>query len=177
MTRERLNDLARTIIDSNRYMALGTADADGHPWVSPVWFASDDYEHFHWVSSPVARHSRNVAARPEVAIAIFDSTVPIGGAQAVYMSGWAEELTGSELERGIDLFGRLSKADVGRTWGLDEVRPPSLFRLYRATVSAHYVLIPGRDPELGTGVDRREPVAPGHTGSPSGDRDERGDPS
>ena len=67
--RERLNNLARTIIDSNRYMALGTADTDGRPWVSPVWFASEDYKHFHWVSSPDARHSQNVAARPEVAIA------------------------------------------------------------------------------------------------------------
>ena len=160
MTRERLSDLARTIIDSNQYMVLGTADRAGHPWVSPVWFASEDYKHFHWVSSSEARHSANVAARPEVAIAIFDSTVPVGGAQAVYMSGLAEELTGAELERGIEVFGRLSEADVGRRWGLDDVRPPSIFRLYRAAVSEHYVLIPGRDPELGTGVDRREPVTP-----------------
>jgi len=160
MTRERLNDLARTVIDSNRYMALGTADPDGHPWVTPVWFASEDYKHFHWVSSPDARHSRNVAGRPEVAIAIFDSTVPVGGAQAVYMSGRAEELTGTELERGIEIFGRLSAADVGRTWGWDDVQPPSLFRLYRAAASEHYVLIPGRDPEHGTGVDCREQVTP-----------------
>jgi pyridoxine/pyridoxamine 5'-phosphate oxidase len=160
MTRQRLNDLARTVIDSNRYMALGTAGADGHPWVSPVWFASEDYTHFHWVSSPDARHSRNLEARPEVAIAIFDSSVPVGGAQAVYMSGRAEELTDTELERGIEVFGRLSEADVGRRWGLDDVQPPSLFRPYRAAVSEHYVLIPGRDPEHGTGVDRREQVAP-----------------
>jgi len=158
MTRERLIDLARTIIDSNQYMVLGTADRAGHPWVSPVWFASEDYKHFHWVSSPEARHSANVAGRPQVAIAIFDSTVAVGGAQAVYMSGRAEELTGAELERGIQIFGRLSEADVGRRWGLDDVGPPSLVRLYRATVSEHYVLIPGSHPELGTGVDRREPV-------------------
>jgi len=153
MTRERLNDLARTIIDSNRYMALGTRRprTDTHGW-----FASEDYKHFHWVSSSEARHSANVAARPEVAIAIFDSTVHVGGAQAVYMSGLAEELTGAELEPGIEVFGRLSEDDVGRRWGLDDVRPPSLFRLYRATVLEHYVLIPRRD----TGVDRREPVTP-----------------
>jgi hypothetical protein len=160
MTRERLNDLARTIIDSNRYMALGTADRDGHPWVSPVWFASEDYKHFYWVSSPDARHSRNVAARPGVAISIFDSTVPVGGAKAVYMAAQAAELTDTELERGIEVFGRVSEADAGRRWGLDDVKPPSLFRLYAATVSEHYVLITGRDPELGTGVDRREPVTP-----------------
>jgi hypothetical protein len=71
-----------------------------------------------------------------------------------------QELTGAELERGIEVFGRLSEADVGRRWDLEDVQPPSLFRLYRATVSEHYVLIAGRDPELGTGVDRREPVTP-----------------
>jgi hypothetical protein len=30
----------------------------------------------------------------------------------------------------------------------------ALFRLYRATVSEHWVLIPGRDPDRGSGVDR-----------------------
>src|SRR5262245_64306560 len=129
MTSERLDDLARTIIDSNRYMALGTADPDGHPWVSPVWFATEDYARFYWVSSPDARHSLNVVARPEVAIAIYDSTVPVGGAQAVYMSGRAEELTGSELERGIEVFGRLSEADVGHRWVLEEVVATSAFHV------------------------------------------------
>lgn len=160
MSLERLNDLARTIVDSNSYMVLGTADEAGHPWVTPVWFASEDYTRFHWVSSPEARHSRNLAARPEVAITIFDSTVPVGGAQAVYMAGTAEELAGAELDGGIEVFGRLSAADVGRLWTLDDVQPPSRLRLYRATASEHYVLIAGRDPELGTGVDRRERVTP-----------------
>jgi hypothetical protein len=36
MSHARLNDLARTIIDSNRYMVLGTADQAGHPWVTSV---------------------------------------------------------------------------------------------------------------------------------------------
>ncbi|HET7855611.1 MAG TPA: pyridoxamine 5'-phosphate oxidase family protein [Gaiellaceae bacterium] len=153
-----LSELARKIIDANRYMSLGTADEAGHPWVTPVWFASEDYRSFHWVSSPEARHSGNLAARPEVAIAIYDSSVPVGSAQAVYMSGVAAELTGSELERGIEVFDRLSVDDAAREWGLSDVQPPSPFRLYRATASEHFVLIAGRDPERGTGVDRRERV-------------------
>jgi len=155
---QELSQLARTVIDSNSYMALGTADETGHPWVSPVWFASEDYTRFHWVSSPDSRHSRNLAARPEVAIAIFDSSAAPGTAEAVYMSGRAEELTGDELERGIELFDRSSQEDIARAWELSDVQPPSLFRLYRATASEHFVLIRGRDPERGTGVDRREPV-------------------
>jgi uncharacterized protein YhbP (UPF0306 family) len=158
MTRERFDDLVRTIIKANRYMALGTADEGGHPWVSPVWFASEDYRNFHWVSSPDAKHSRNLAAHPEVAIAIFDSSVPVGGAQAVYMKGVAKELTGAELEQGLEIFDRVSQKDIGRGWGLDDVQGSALVRLYRATVSEHWVLIPGRDPERGSGVDRSERV-------------------
>jgi uncharacterized protein YhbP (UPF0306 family) len=153
-----LADVARSVIDANRYMALGTADEAGHPWVSPVWFASEDYRNFHWLSSPDAKHSRNLAARPEVAIAIFDSSVPVGGAQAVYMKGLAMELTGAELEQGLEVYDRVSREDVGRAFGLDDVQGSALFRLFRATVSEHWVLIPGRDPDRGSGVDRSERV-------------------
>jgi uncharacterized protein YhbP (UPF0306 family) len=154
-----LADVARRVIDANKYMALGTADEAGHPWVSPVWFASEDYWNFHWVSSPDAKHSRNLAAHSEVAIAIFDSSVPVGGAQAVYMKGVAKELTGAELGQGLKVFDRVSERDIDRRWGLDDVQGSALFRLYRATVSEHWLLIAGRDPERGSGVDRSERVS------------------
>ncbi len=157
---DELSDLARKVINANSYLALGTADRDGQPWVSPVWFASEDYRQFHWVSSPEARHSRNLAARSEVAIAIYDSSVAPGTAEAVYMSGRAEELTGDELKRGVELFDRISQKRIARPWELSDVQPPSLFRLYRAIASEHFVLIRGRDPERGSGVDRREQVTP-----------------
>jgi pyridoxine/pyridoxamine 5'-phosphate oxidase len=158
MARE-LADVARSVIDANRYMALGTADVKGHPWVTPVWFASEDYRNFHWVSSPDAKHSRNLAAEPRVAIAIFDSSVPVGGAQAVYMKGVAEELTGVELERSIEVFDRVSRLDHDRAYALDDVQGSALIRLYRATVDEHWVLIPGRDPDRGSGIDRSERVS------------------
>jgi uncharacterized protein YhbP (UPF0306 family) len=154
-----LADVARSVIDANRYMALGTADEAGHPWVTPVWFASEDNWNFHWVSSPDAKHSRNLAAHSEVAIAIFDSSVPVGGAQAVYMKGVAKELTGVELGQGLEVFDRVSQRDIDRGWALDDVQGSALFRLYRATVSEHWVLIPGRDPERGSGVDRSERIS------------------
>jgi nitroimidazol reductase NimA-like FMN-containing flavoprotein (pyridoxamine 5'-phosphate oxidase superfamily) len=159
MGQDELGDHARSVIDSNRYMALGTADDAGHPWVSPVWFASEDYRNFHWVSSPVSKHSRNLATHPEVAIAIFDSSVPVGAAQAVYMKGLAKELAGDELDPGLEVFDRVSREDIGREWGLDDVQGSALVRLYRATVSEHWVLISGRDSERGSGVDRSEQVS------------------
>src|SRR4029450_8122039 len=94
-------DMAQNVIESNRYMVLGTADEAGVPWVTPVWFAQSDYRRFIWVSSPDRRHSRNIRARPELSIVIFDSQVPVGSARAVYMSARAEGLSGADLEREI----------------------------------------------------------------------------
>jgi predicted pyridoxine 5'-phosphate oxidase superfamily flavin-nucleotide-binding protein len=159
MSQDALSNHARSVIDSNRYMVLGTAEEAGHPWVTPVWFASEDYRQFYWVSSPAAKHSRNLASRPEVAIAIFDSSVPVGGAQAVYMKGLAKELTGDELEEGLAVFDRATRQDHGRAYGLSDVQGSALVRLYRATASEHWVLIRGRDPERGSGVDRSEQVS------------------
>jgi len=55
--------IARAIVDANVYMTLGTADAEGRPWVSPVFFAASGYRDYYWISSPDARHSRNLAGR------------------------------------------------------------------------------------------------------------------
>lgn len=111
-----LEPLARTIIDSNLYMVLGTADESGQPWVSPAYYASAGYKEFYWVSSPDVRHSRNTAIRPQISIVILNSQVPIGAGQAVYMSAIAKQLTGVHLQRGIEIFSRSSLAHGGREW-------------------------------------------------------------
>ena len=74
------------------------------------------------------------------------------------MSALAKALESSELESGIDVSSRLSRADTAREWGPSDVQSPPPLRLYRATASEHFVLITGRDRERGTGVDRGEPV-------------------
>jgi len=42
-----LGTIARTIIDTNFYMTLGTADENGRPWVSPVYYAHQGYANFY----------------------------------------------------------------------------------------------------------------------------------
>jgi uncharacterized protein YhbP (UPF0306 family) len=142
-------EMAKAILDANLYMVLGTADGEGSPWASPVYYASDRYAEFFWVSSPEARHSRNIAARPQVGIVVFDSQVAISTGQGVYMSALAEELTGAELERGIGVFSRRSVAHGAPEWSPEHVQAPARHRLYRATVSEHWVLDAG---------DQRVPV-------------------
>jgi len=142
------SDMARGIIESNRYMVLGTADEAGVPWVTPVWFAQSEYRRFIWVSSPDRRHSRNVKARPEVSIAIFNSQVAVGSGQAVYMSARAEELSGTELERDVAVFDAAGQAQgLARRWALEDMVAPAPYRLYRATVSQHWVLDPASSPD------------------------------
>jgi hypothetical protein len=133
---------ARAIIDSNVYMVLGTADEDGRPWVSPVYYVPEAYREFYWVSSPEVTHSRNLSERSELSIVVFDSQVPPGTGQAVYMSAVAEELAGVELDRGIDIFSRGAIARRAWGWKAEDVRPPAAYRLYRATVSQHSMLCP-----------------------------------
>jgi nitroimidazol reductase NimA-like FMN-containing flavoprotein (pyridoxamine 5'-phosphate oxidase superfamily) len=139
---DTLASIARQIIDSSLYMTLGTADGTGLPWASPVYYAVVDYTEFVWVSSPEATHSANLASRPQVSIVIFDSQVPIGTGQAVYMTAAAEELTGVGVDRVIQLFSRRSVAHGGSEWTRDDVHASARHRLYRAIASSHFVLGP-----------------------------------
>ena len=154
MTDRELAAVARTIVDANLYMTLGTVDEAGNPWVSPVYYAHADYRELYWVSQPEATHSRNLAARPGVSIVVFDSHTPIGNAQAVYMAAAAEELDTADRDAGIEVFSRRSLEHGGTAWSAARVESPAPLRLYRATVSAHWVLDPD-DPR-----DRRIPVTP-----------------
>jgi hypothetical protein len=78
-------------------------DGAGNRWVSPVRFACEDSRSVSWGSSPDAKHSRNLVAHPEVGIVVFDSSVPVGGAQAVSLRGVAKRLTGAELGQGVEV--------------------------------------------------------------------------
>jgi uncharacterized protein YhbP (UPF0306 family) len=150
MNQEDLGVLARMIIDANMYMVLGTADTSGEPWATPVYFGHREYKEFYWISSPEVKHSRNIAIRPQVSIVVFDSQVSVGKGQAVYMAAIAEELTGTDFDRGLDIYnGRFSNpADYGVSLiQREDVQPPGLYRLYRATASEHWVLDPAGRPD------------------------------
>ena len=147
--------VARDIIDGNMYMVLATADETGRPWASPVYFANSGYSEFFWVSSPQATHSRNIAVRPQLGIVVFNSQAPIGTGQGVYMAAEAQEISGPELERGIDLFSRRSLAHGGVAWTPDDVRGRAPIRLYRATAVDHSILAKDGRPDHRIAVDVR----------------------
>ena len=141
--------LARSLVDASLYLVLGTADEDGLPWASPVYFAHSEHRDFLWVSKPDARHSRNIAARPDVSIVIFDSSVPIGTGQGVYMTAVARELEGDEQTAGLEVYSRRALEHGGRAFTQDDVGASAELRFYRATSVEQFVL---------DDFDRRVPV-------------------
>ena len=144
MTHDDLMAHARTIIAANSYLTLGTSDMNGHPWTSPVYFAAGSLRQYYWQSATDARHSRNLVERPEVSIVIFDSTVAPYHGRAVYGVGAANELSGSDLDRALEIYPR--RGDRGATpVMLEEVSGAAPYRLYRAIASDLWVLCP-REP-------------------------------
>lgn len=147
------DDIAREILGAHSYVVLATTDVDGLPWASPVWFAMEDYAELFWVSHPGARHSRNIAVRPQVAMVVFDSTVLPGSGQAVYMTASAEELTDPDsIERGIAVFSRESVRQEAGQLGVDEVTGEARLRLYRARVKEYWILDPDSPFDVRVGV-------------------------
>jgi nitroimidazol reductase NimA-like FMN-containing flavoprotein (pyridoxamine 5'-phosphate oxidase superfamily) len=144
ITEDNLAAHAKAIVDTNRYLTLGTADPDGLPWTSPVYFAAAGLGEFYWLSALDARHTRNLTERPSVSLVVFDSTVAPYHGRAVYATGEAHELSGTELDRGLEFYPGSNDGSI-RQFGREDVTDPAPYRLYRATASALWVLCP-REP-------------------------------
>jgi Pyridoxamine 5'-phosphate oxidase len=160
--RPDLDAMARRVIDANHYMTVATLEPDGAPRLSPVYYTPARYTDLYWVSSPAARHSRNLAERPAVQIVIYDSTAAVGEGEAVYLSASARQVPDEELEPAC---GEAFRTTAGaHRFAPDELREPAPLRLYVASVTACEVHVRGRHPVHGTGIDRRLPADPTRTG-------------
>ena len=125
---------------ASQYMVLGTSDEDGRPWACPVWYATEDFLHYFWVSRPKARHSTNLAVRAELAIAIFDSRQQPGTGEGVYLSAVAAPVPEHDLDDGLAVFsGTLERAGEP-AWTRADVTAPRELRLYCATALERFVL-------------------------------------
>ncbi|WP_051366945.1 pyridoxamine 5'-phosphate oxidase family protein [Hamadaea tsunoensis] len=146
------------LLARHRYLVLGTADGEGRPWATPVFYAPDGDHRVLWVSAPDSRHSRNIASRPDVAITIFDSNAPIGGAEALYLEATAEPVADDAQTAALAVLN--SRLPAGHQLGLEDLRPAGSMRIYQATVAQHHVLIRGGDARFDNVTDGRLPVTP-----------------
>jgi nitroimidazol reductase NimA-like FMN-containing flavoprotein (pyridoxamine 5'-phosphate oxidase superfamily) len=149
--------MVRDIIDTNRYMTLGTTEPAGMPRLSPVYYTHLGYRVFYWVSGADAKHSENIARQSDIEIVIFDSSVDPSSTRAVYISATARQVPEEQLpiECGV-AFKSVGRG--ARPFEPTELMSPARLRLYRADVGAYAVHIRGSDPRYGDGVDRRLPT-------------------
>jgi nitroimidazol reductase NimA-like FMN-containing flavoprotein (pyridoxamine 5'-phosphate oxidase superfamily) len=155
--RAALDEMARRVIDGNTYMVLGTLDPEGQPRLSPVFYTPARYRDFYWVSVPEAHHSRNVAERPDVRLVIFDSTMPPGEGEAVYVSATAREVPKAELP---DVVREAFRTDAGTQFTPEELSGHARLRLYVARATSYEVHVRGSHPTHGRGYDSRQAADP-----------------
>jgi Pyridoxamine 5'-phosphate oxidase len=162
-----LDAMARRVIDCNYYMTLGTSGRDCRSRLSPVYYTCARYSQFYWVSSPRARHSWNIEQRPAVDIVIFDSTAPVGAAEAVYIAATAHQVPNDQLQAVASEAFRtttgattLTPDDLRRATLTPEDFRRSDLALYVAHLLSCEVHVPGNHPIHGRGSDTRRPADP-----------------
>ncbi|WP_246090142.1 pyridoxamine 5'-phosphate oxidase family protein [Nonomuraea deserti] len=139
------------LLGDSRYLVLATADRQGRPWATPVFFAVRDEDRLFWVSAPDSRHSRNLAERPDVAVTVFDSHAPIGGAEALYL-----EATAGPADDPVEALTTLNaRLPAGRKLSGDDLAPSGPWLAYCADVRRHFVLIRGGDSRFDNVTDAR----------------------
>ena len=131
---------ARDVLARTAYVVLATADAEGNPWVTPVWFAHDGLDRIFWVSWPGSRHSELLAARPAVALTVFDSTVTPGEGAAFYATATARLLPDDELDEGLAVYDAESKAQGLDGFTRERLTGDARLRLYVAEITEAWVL-------------------------------------
>lgn len=144
---------AERIVAEQRYVVLASADGDGTPWPSPVYYAHDGLREFGWISRPDTTHSRNIRARPGIGLVVFDTGQAPGTGAGVYARARAEAVTEDDagFAAAMQRFSQRCESDGLGSYGAEDLRQ-SGFTLYRATTT-EVSLLPG-----GGRPDRRIPL-------------------
>jgi hypothetical protein len=143
---------ARSVLDETRYAVLATADADGNPWATPVWFANDGLDRLYWLSWPGSRHSQLIELRPEIALTVFDTSAVPHEATAFYASARARQCPDGQLDEGLRILNRRSLAQGLGEFTRERTTGDARLRLYVAEITDAWVLDQDAD------VDQRAPV-------------------
>ena len=146
---------AREIVDMVSYITIASVSADGEPWNSPVFAAHDGEYRFYWCSYHGTQHSQNIRATGRVFLAVYDSTVPVGAGECVYIKGTAKQLT-DPVE--IATARRLLQARCPVPWPLDDLDGDAPMRLYQAVPER--IWMNGSAQVNGRSVDARIEVDP-----------------
>lgn len=154
---------ALTILHDTSFLVLATADADGNPWATPVWFAPDGLDRLYWLSWPGSRHSQLIAERAEVALTVFDSTVEPNQGTAFYATALARQCADEDLDDGLSIVNRRCVAQGLGEFTRERTTGDSRLRLYVAEILEAWVLDQDADVDQRAPVPRRPPASTSST--------------
>lgn len=87
---------AKQILEDIIYATVATSTKNGQPWNSPVRCVYDKDLNIYWFSDKEGQHSKNVRENDNVFIVFYDSTVPEGDGEGVYVQAKAHEVNDPE---------------------------------------------------------------------------------
>lgn len=148
------NKRAKEIIEKILYLTIATVSKNGEPWNAPVVGAHDKDYNFYWGSHKDSQHSQNVRDTGKVYLVIYDSTVPEGTGEGVYVKARASELNDP---RAIKEAHQILQARYSKPyWKLSQVQGAGPIRLYKAVPEKVWM---NADGEVnGTYIDTRVEV-------------------
>jgi uncharacterized protein YhbP (UPF0306 family) len=130
-----IEQFIREYVKDIGHMSLGTC-VDGKPWVCEVHFAYDDKLQLYFISSPMRRHSLEIATNPYVSGNIVKQHKKGEKPSGVYFEGSAKLLSG--ITPGSDTY-KLYVKQQGAHPSLANLEHPEGPRFYKITVSDFYV--------------------------------------
>ena len=111
-------------------MQLSTA-IDNQPWVSSVWFATDEDMNIYWISSINRRHSKEVLENKKVGAVMVLPQTPDDAPRGLQLQGLAELLTNQEdIDNAISVYaGRIFSKEKIKEFMEDEENPHRFYRI------------------------------------------------
>lgn len=129
---EQYQARAGQIVQKILYVTIASVSSANEPWNTPIYSAFDNDGNFYWASSPLAQHSRNIDANGKAFLAIYDSTVPEGAGEGVYVEARAAALDDkTEYDQAMALMARRTGKQLGPE--TERLLNERIQRVYRAT--------------------------------------------
>src|SRR5262245_10351357 len=93
--------LIRAFLETQSTLALATANADGQPESSPLFYLSDERLNLYWLSAATSRHSVNLTKRSRVSAAVYPSVWQWNDIVGLQIEGEAEAITDDRIREQI----------------------------------------------------------------------------
>lgn len=134
---------AASIITENRFLSLGTSDANG-PWIAPINFVVGPGNYLYFYSATESRHSHALETNERVAVAIFDSRATSDDVDGMQCSGICSEVAERDIDAVHAHYFAVNFSDPEeREWWLrpsEEFTGNGLWRFYRLSLQEIFVI-------------------------------------